>query len=216
LGTRLLRLVARSGRLVAVLCLTIAAAAHAETITVRSKQLSVESLDCLRKGEEAIELEVKLAAYRRGVDLARQAIEVDEANADAHFALFANEGRLMVHQGIVPNPMSLMRATRELNRTLELDPNHADALAAKGGMYRQLPWMLGGSKEKAREYLLRSVENDFDNACGARIELAELYRDLGEPERSIPLLQQAAEIAKRDAKPDKLARAQQLLRELGR
>jgi tetratricopeptide (TPR) repeat protein len=190
-------------------------AAQAEGPADRAQRLAVESLECLRKGEEAGELQQKLAAFYQGVELARQAIEANDENADAHFAMFANEGRLMVHQGIVPNPVTLMRATRELSRTLEIDPNHADALAAKGGMYRQLPWMLGGSKEKARDYLVRSVENDYDNACGARIELAELYRELGEPERSIPLLERAVEIAKRDEKREKLVRAQQLLRELG-
>jgi hypothetical protein len=82
-------------------------------------------------------------------------------------------------------------------------------------MYRQLPWALGGSNQKASEYLSRSVELDYENACGARIELAELYRDQGQPERSIPLLQKAVEVAKRDRKSEKLARAQALLEELG-
>lgn len=36
-------------------------------------------------------------------------------------------------------------AYRELNRTLELNPNHAEALAAKGGLYRELPWYLGAA-----------------------------------------------------------------------
>jgi tetratricopeptide (TPR) repeat protein len=156
-----------------------------------------------------------MEAYRLGVELARQAIVADDLNADAHFAMFANQGRVMLHEGVVVNPLTLMEANRELNRTLELNPNHADALAAKGGMYRQLPWALGGSNEKASEYLARSVELDYDNACGARIELAELYRDLGYPERGIPLLEKAVEIATRDNKPDKLERAQTLLRELG-
>lgn len=192
----------------------MATTTQAESRVDRAQQLANQALECLRKGEEATHLEARLAAFNEGVELARKAIEVDDENADAHFAMFANEGRLLEHQGVVPNPVTLVRATRELNRTLEIDPNHADALAAKGGMYRQLPWMLGGNKEKAREFLVRSVENDYDNACGARIELAELYRELGEPERSIPLLEVAVEIAKRDEKRDKLTRAQQLLREL--
>jgi hypothetical protein len=177
----------------------------------RAQELATESLACLRQGEEAQHESAKIAAYRRGVELARQAIAADDNNADAHFAMFANQGRVMLHEGYTANPMTLMTVNRELNRTLEIDPNHADALAAKGGMYRQLPWALGGSKQKASEYLARSVELDYEHACGARIELAELYREMGDPERGIPLLEKAVEIAKRDNKPDKLARAQALL-----
>lgn len=181
-----------------------------------AQELATKALDCLRRGEEATDPAAKIDAYREGVALARQAIAADDLNADAHFAMFANQGRVMLHEGAVPNPLTLMEANRELNRALELNPNHADALAAKGGMYRQLPWALGGSNEKASEYLARSVELDYDNACGARIELAELYRDLGYPERSVPLLKKAVEIATRDNKPDKLQKARTLLRELDR
>jgi tetratricopeptide (TPR) repeat protein len=193
-----------------------AAVAHetAGPVLSLSQQYATESLECLRRGEEAVDPKMKVEAYRQGVELARQAIAADDLNADAHFAMFANQGRVMLHEGVVPNPVTLMEANRELNRTLELNPNHADALAAKGGMYRQLPWALGGSNEKASEYLARSVELDYDNACGARIELAELYRDLGYPDRSVPLLKKAVEIATRDNKPDKLQRARDLLREL--
>lgn len=179
-----------------------------------SQRLATEALDCLRQGEEATDSEAKIKAYRLGVELARQAIDADDENADAHFAMFANQGRVMLYDGVVPNPVTLLEANRELDRALEIDPNHTDALAAKGGMYRQLPWILGGNKEKASEYLARSVELDYDNACGARIELAELYRDLGYPDRSVPLLKKAVEIATRDKKPDKLQRARELLREL--
>lgn len=179
-----------------------------------AKRLAAQSLECLDRGEAETDPEAKLAAYREGVELAQKAIDADDNNADAHFAMFANQGRIMLYEGVIANPATLVRATRELNRTLEIDPNHADALAAKGGMYRQLPWILGGSKEKASEYLARSVELDYEHACGARIELAELYVDLGYPERSVPLLKKAVEVAKRDNKPEKLKRARALLVEL--
>ena len=179
-----------------------------------SQKLTLEAMHCLQQGEEASDVDAKLAAYRRGVELAHQAVAADDNSADAHFALFANNGRVLIYEGYTANPATLMSVNRELNRTLEINPNHADALAAKGGMYRQLPWALGGSKQKASEYLARSVELDYEHACGARIELAELYRDLGQPERGIPLLEKAVEVATRDKKPDKLERARALLREL--
>lgn len=204
------------GLLVALsLANTGAAAAQGVEVAVgASQKLTLEAMQCLQQGEEATDVEAKLTAYRRGVELAQQAVAADEDNADAHFALFANNGRVMIHEGYTANPMTLMTVSRELNRTLEINPNHADALAAKGGMYRQLPWALGGSKQRASEYLARSVELDYEHACGARIELAELYRELGQPERGIPLLEKAVEVATRDKKPDKLERARALLQEL--
>lgn len=202
-----------------VVCVSLTAVAQASAQSVvtppsPSQKLALESIDYLHRGEDASGRDERMSAFRRGVELARQAIAADENNADAHFAMFANQGRIMELQGVAVNPFILVEATRELNRALEINPNHADALAAKGGVYRQLPWALGGSAQKASEYLARSVELDPDNACGARIELAELYRDLGQPERSIPLLEKAVEVAKRDKKREKLARAKTLLQEL--
>ena len=62
-----------------------------------------------------------------------------------------------------------MRAQRDLERALELNPNHADALTAKGGLYRQLPWVLGGSLSVAETCLTRAIELDPD-AVSARID----------------------------------------------
>jgi tetratricopeptide (TPR) repeat protein len=96
---------------------------------------------------------------------------------------------------------------------LQLDPNHSDALAAKGGLYRQLPWLLGGSLEKAEGCLTRSIEIN-PNAVSARTELAATYRDMGEPERGVPLLEKAIQVAEHEGKYRQLAEAQALLREI--
>lgn len=178
-----------------------------------AQDLARGALDCLHRGEEATTKDAKLAAYRDGLQWAERAVAADDNNADAHYARFANEGRIMQLQGAVANPLNLLTVNRELDRVLELNPNHVDALAARGGMYRQLPWVLGGSLEKAAEYLGRAVALDPD-ACGSRIELAETYRDMGHPERSIPLLEQAAQVAERMNKQHQLHAARELLVQL--
>jgi len=96
---------------------------------------------------------------------------------------------------------------------LELNPNHADALTAKGGLYRQLPWVLGGSLSVAETCLTKAIALDPE-AVSARIELAETYRDMGQPERGLPLLQTAASIAEQQGKKRQLSEARTLLREL--
>ncbi len=187
--------------------------AYARTRTEAVQDLTARALDCLHRGEDATAKESKLAAYREGLQWAEQAVAADDGSADAHYARFANQGRIMMLEGGI-NPLNLLTVNRELDRVLELNPDHADALAARGGMYRQLPWVLGGSLEKAAHYLSRAVTLDPDNACGARIELAETYRDMGHPERSVPLLEQAVQVAQRMGKQRQLLEAQSLLAQL--
>ncbi len=187
--------------------------AYAHTRTEAAQELTARALECLHRGEDATAKDAKLAAYREGLQWAERAVAADDASADAHYARFANQGRILMLEGAI-NPLNLLTVNRELDRVLELNPNHADALAARGGMYRQLPWVLGGSLEKAADYLSRAVTLDPDNACGARIELAETYRDMGHPERSVPLLEQAVQVAQRMGKQRQLLEAQTLLAQL--
>jgi tetratricopeptide (TPR) repeat protein len=179
-----------------------------------AKRLAVEALKCVEDAEEALTDESKLAAYQRGLELARQAVAADDRNADAHFAVFATQGKIMLIEGATLNPANLVKANRELDRTLELEPNHADALASKGGLYRQLPWLLGGDLAKAEDCLTRAVQLNPE-AVGARIELAQTYRDMGQPERGLPLLETAAEKAEKQARYQRLAEARKLLQEFG-
>jgi tetratricopeptide (TPR) repeat protein len=188
-------------------------AVYARTGGESAQGLASRSLECLHRGEDAVSNDAKRSAYREGLDLATRAVQVDDTNADAHFASFANGGRLLVLDGATANPFNLLKVNRELDRVLALNPNHVDGLAAKGGMYRQLPWLLGGSLQKAADYLARAVALDPD-ALGSRIELAETYRDMGQPERGVPLLEQAMQVAERKGKQRQLEEARQLLSQL--
>jgi tetratricopeptide (TPR) repeat protein len=186
--------------------------AYARDRVEAARDLAQHALDCLHHGEDATTKQAKLAAYSDGLQWAKRAVAADDNNADAHYARFANQGRIMQLEGAV-NPLNLLAVNRELDRALELNPNHADALAARGGMYRQLPWVLGGNLDKAVDYLSRAIALDPD-ACGSRIELAETYRDMGHTERSVPLLEKAAEVAAREHKQRQLHQARELLSQL--
>ncbi len=183
------------------------------TPAAQAQDLAHQAMMCIRRAEDAPDEAAELAEFRAGVELARRALALDDGNAQAHFALFANEGSIMLRQGVTVNPVTLLKANRELERTLEIDPQHADGLAAKGGMYHQLPWVLGGSLDKAQDYLERSLKID-PGMVGARIELAETYRDKGQPERGVPLLERAIEIAESQSRRRKAAEARALLAQL--
>lgn len=200
-----------------VLAFALAAAGvRAEPTPTASRDaaaLARRAVECLQRGEDATDPAQKRAAYEEGLALAERAVALDEHNADAHFAIFGNRGRILLLDGTVPNPVSLMSVNRSLDRALELDPDHTDALAAKGGLYRQLPWMLGGSLSLAEHCLTKAIALD-PNAVGARIELAATYRDMGQPERSRPLLETALAIAERDGKRRQRGEAEALMRTL--
>jgi len=188
-------------------------AAFASSSTDAARNLADQALDCLHRGEELLTKESRLAAYREGLQLAQRAVAVDDSNASAHFAVFANNGRIMLIEGAAPNPLNLLAVNRELERALELDPDYADALAARGGLYRQLPRLLGGSLDKAEAYLTRAIALDPE-AVGARIELAETYRDMGQPTRSVPLLNEAMQVAESKGKYRQFNEARDLLRDI--
>lgn len=175
--------------------------------------LAQRSLELLRLGEDSYDPAAKAEFYRQGLDLAKQAVAADDNNADAHFALFANMGRVMLADGATVNPLNLLRVNRELDRTLELDPHHSDALAAKGGLCRQLPRLLGGSLSKAERYLQEAIANDPD-AVGARIELARTYKDMGKAAQGVEPLRIAVSIAERQGKTRQLYEARELLKNI--
>lgn len=190
-------------------------AAQARETGPSAQELADRAIACLKRGEDATDRDEKLRLYREGLELGRRAVALDDANADAHFAVFANNGRIMLLEGASVNPVNLLRANAELERTLELNPDHYDALAARGGLYRQLPWVLGGNLDKAEATLRRAIDLN-PNAVGARIELARTYCDKGDPERGKPLLETAAQIAEREGKQRQLLEARLLLQQLER
>ncbi|HVM97979.1 MAG TPA: hypothetical protein VMT89_16410 [Candidatus Acidoferrales bacterium] len=183
-----------------------------EAVT-RGEDLARRAVDCLIQGEDSATTAAQLDEYHRGLSLAEQAVAVDAQNADAQFALAANLGRVTLLESDPPNPLRLTRALHALDTALELDPHHPDALAARGGLYRQMPWWLGRDLHKAVDYLRQAVQLDPDN-IGARIELALTYRDLGLPNQSIPLLEEAMVIAEKRRRPMKVVAALRLLSEI--
>jgi hypothetical protein len=173
-----------------------------------------ESFRCLDRGDGSDDDTVKLDWYGRGRDLAEQAVRQDDMSPDAHFALFANWGRWLQTDGWLKNAYHLPALRRELDRALELDPNYADALAAQGGLYLQLPRFLGGDAVKAETLLVRAIELD-PAAVGARLELADRYLYLDRRDEARDLSGTALRLAIEQEKPHFVSRATKLLEEIG-
>lgn len=199
----------------AALCMLLASVlAHAATADAEAARLAAQSLQACHQGRDARDREQRRAHFERGQQLGEQAVALDGDSADTHFALFCNMGELMRVDGeSISSVFALRRLLAELDRTLEIDPNHVDALAAKGTFLIRLPRLLGGDATKG-EALLREVIQRDPNAVSSRLTLARTCGQRGDREEAVAFATRALQIARVQGRADKIAEAQAVLAEL--
>lgn len=110
---------------------------------------------------------------------AEAAVAADDRDALAHFALFCALGEQMRLSGASVSALTgVRRLRREVDRTLELAPDYADALAGKGALLTGLPRLLGGDVAEGERLLRRAIAVEPDY-LGPRFDLTELLLDQG-------------------------------------
>ncbi len=117
----------------------------------------------------------RLETYEAGAKAAKQAYELDDSNADAHFLHAVNLGSAEQLRGVTNAAMVVGEIKRCAQRTIELNPRHAQALQFMGGLLIDLPWFLGGDEKQAQQYLERAVAADT-SYTKAHLLLAKLYK----------------------------------------
>ncbi|MEW6272522.1 MAG: hypothetical protein AB1689_24860 [Thermodesulfobacteriota bacterium] len=167
----------------------------------------------LARGEAAGDDDGRRTAYEEAKRHADRAVELMPQSAEARFIQFGADGRLAQLGGIAVAAMNLVKLNKQLDEVLRLDPNHANALAARGGMLMKLPRLLGGNTSKGIEYLERSVAMD-QTAIGKRLELAEAYHIVGREEDADATARQALEVAQKLDDPERVATVQRFIIEL--
>jgi tetratricopeptide (TPR) repeat protein len=157
----------------------------------------------------------RISHFEKGQALGEQAVALDDRSADAHFALFCNLGELMRVDGEVniTSIMGFRRMTKELDRTLELAPDHLDALSAKGTFLLRLPSMLGGDREKG-EKLLQYVLLRAPQSVNARLSLAKTYCADGRHSEALSLASEALDLAQTLKQDDFAPEAAKVLAQL--
>jgi tetratricopeptide (TPR) repeat protein len=157
----------------------------------------------------------RVGHFEKGQALGEQAVALDDRSADAHFALFCNLGELMRVDGEVniKSVMGFRRMTKELDRTLELAPDHLDALSAKGTFLLRLPSMLGGDREKG-EKLLLYVLLKAPQSVNARLSLAKTYCADGRHSEALSLASEALDLAQTQKQDDFVPEAAKVLAQL--
>ncbi len=177
-------------------------------------ELARQSITECNQGRESGDRDVRKQHFDKGQALAEQAVALDDRSVDAHFGLFCNLGESMRLDGEkVSSVFQLRRLMRELDRTLELDPEHVEALATKGMLLVRLPRLLGGDAATG-ERMLREVVRLDDNAFMSRITLAKACEARGDRAEAVAFASRALQIARDQGRADKIAQAEATLTEL--
>lgn len=173
--------------------------------------LSTKALDECDLGRRAKERDLRLAHFEKGQALAERAVAMNEQHADAHFALFCSLGeQLRIDGENLSSLFGFRRVMRELDRTLELNPDHLDALSSKGTLLVRLPVLMGGDAQKGEQMLRRVVRLD-PKAVNARLSLARVYAAQGQREQAMSLAKAALEIAQAEQRADLIPEVQMTL-----
>jgi len=200
-----------SAALVAALCLPGRSLA-AEPSAANLAQQALADCEAGRQTTNRAERE---RHFDRGRELATRAVALDDRSADAHFSLFCNQGEAMRLDGeSISDVIGLRSLMRELDRTIELKPDHAGALSAKGTFLVRLPRLLGGDVERGEAMLRRVITLD-PTAVTARIGLARVCEYRGRRDEGIEYARRALQFAKELGRADRVAEAQAMLAELG-
>ncbi len=177
-------------------------------------ELSVKAQKECDLGRRAQERSIRLAHFERGQVLAEQAIALDEQLANAHFALFCSLGEQIRLDGdILSSPLAFRRMMKALDRTLDLNPEHLDALSSKGTFLIRLPVLLGGDAGKGEQMLRRVIQRD-PKSVNARLTLAKTYAARGNHQEAIALATTALEIAQAEQLDDLIPEAHAIVGEL--
>ena len=201
------------GAAVFVLCLASLVSAHASENS--AEELARRARVECEQGRSATARNVRQDHFTRGQALAERAVALDGQNADAHFEVFCNMGELMRLDGeSIRSVLALRRLMSELDRTLELNPDHLDAMSSKGTFLVRLPRMLGGDATKG-ESMLREVLRRDPNAVNARLVLAKYVDGRGNRDEAISFATRAMQIARDQGRPDRIEACQSTLDELG-
>lgn len=157
----------------------------------------------------------RIGHFEKGQALGEQAVALDDRSAEAHFALFCNLGELMRVDGElnITSALGFRRMIKELDRTLELAPDHLDALSAKGTFLVRLPFLLGGDRQKGEE-LLRYVLMRAPRSVNARLSLAKCYSAEGRHSEAISLASEALDLAQAQRQDDFAPEAEKVLAQL--
>lgn len=172
---------------------------------------------CFERGYSLKNKNQKRQWYERGEKLAKISIGKNPKNPEAHFWLAVNKGSVGKLNGVLNSLFMVDPLKKEAQKVIELNPNHAGAHMVLGEIYKSLPGLFGGDKEKAIQEFKTAMAKD-SLFTATYVILAETYRDIGKIEEAKKTLNKLLSFKKsRDIRRFNLYEikdAQKLLKEL--
>jgi tetratricopeptide (TPR) repeat protein len=120
----------------------------------------------------------KLAAYDRGRQVAKRAVELAPSNVGAHFWYALNTARWGQTKGIVRSLFLLPVVQEEIQTILRLDAKFTPVYALAGNVFYEVPGLMGGDLTKAEEMFRKGLEQD-PQFTAMRVGLAKTLLKLG-------------------------------------
>lgn len=128
--------------------------------------------------------ETAMVLYRRAREQAQAVLTRSPNSPGANFVYFAATGRILLADGLTKNLFTLRSLDKDhLDRAIELDPDYANALAAKGGVLLDLPSLIGGDASEGLR-LLRRANALNPGGVGTRVSLARALARNGDVEEA--------------------------------
>lgn len=128
---------------------------------------NIEALYKLAKAEthlaETLTGDAAEALYQQAADHARAAIAAAPDEAEAHMELARALGRLAQFKGVLQSLNLAGEVKHELERALELNPNHGGAYHALALWNLEVPWVAGGRSGQVRPLFEKSIEVEPDS-----------------------------------------------------
>lgn len=125
--------------------------------------------------------------YERGEKFAKLAIENNQENPEAHFWFATNKGIVGKLNGVLNSLFMVDDLKKEAKRITELDTTHPGGHMLLGEIYKSLPGLMGGDKEKAIKEFETAIEKD-SHFTAVYVTLANTYKDIGEKEKAKKVL----------------------------
>jgi tetratricopeptide (TPR) repeat protein len=135
--------------------------------------------------------------YERGLEAGRRAVELEPNRPEGRFWMAATMGAMAESFGLRAGIRYRGPVKREFEAVLKTAPAYSDGAADRGlgRWYFRVPWLFGGSRDKAIEHLQRSLTYDPANAA-SHFFLAETYFSMDRDEdarRELELVLEAPE-----------------------
>jgi tetratricopeptide (TPR) repeat protein len=132
-------------------------------------------------GQEALDTTEAREFHARGASLCKRAVRMEEARVEGHFWLGVNRALLAGLEKSFSAMMDALSARRSLKRAVQLDSSYhgAGPLRVLARLQHKLPFLLGGSRQRARENFERAIALAPANTV-TRLYFAELLLETGD------------------------------------